>query len=119
MSFQISSWERVMFIIVAIFNLVYGTRLVINYSRNIRLDNLELGDGYLKVPIQGGNCHVIKLNDLKEIAVVDYPEHSIIFRCEKESHIIKKKWMSKRDFNELVDKLSNYTTSDETSYGKP
>ncbi len=114
MSFQIESWERVMFILVCIFSLAYGLWLVINYARNNNLGNLEVGEDYLKVPIQGKNPYVIMLNEIKEIGIVDYPEHSIIFKSEKGSHVLKKNWMAKKDFHELVEKLKDHALKDKT-----
>ncbi|MFS4445367.1 hypothetical protein [Maribacter sp. 2307UL18-2] len=106
--FQIESWERIMIILVCIFNLVYGLWLIIAYSRNINLGNLEFGADYLKIPLKGEKSFTILLNEMKEIAILDYPTHSILFRSENESYLLKKNWMVKKDYYELVEKLKRY-----------
>lgn len=109
--FQIESWERIMIVLVCIFNLIYGLWLLIDYSRNINLGNLEFGEGYLKIPLKGKKSFTIILREMNEIAVVDYPVYSILFKSEKESHILKKNWMIKKDYYELVGKLKGHITN--------
>ena len=117
--FQNESWERIMIVIVCIFNLFYGLWLLIDYSRNINLGNLEFGEGYLKIPLKGKKSFTIELGEMNEIAVVDYPVHSILFRSEKESYFLKKNWMVKKDFYELVWKLKGHITNNKSSTINP
>lgn len=113
--FQIDSWERIMIVLVCIFNLIYGFWLLIDYLRNIHLGNLEYGEGFLKIPLKGKKSFTIILSEMNEITVVDYPLHSILFRGEMESYILKRNWMIKKDYYELVGKLKGHITNSKSS----